>query len=57
LRVVTIALNDYKRFKCLVIGIAPILVWTGPAFSFDKGTYELSGAKRPGLLDAFANIT
>jgi hypothetical protein len=56
LRVPISALIDYKGFRCLAIGIVPILAATGPSLGFDKGTYGPPGANETGLKDAFASV-
>jgi hypothetical protein len=53
LRVPLSALIDYKGFRCLAIGIVPILAATGPSLGFEKGTY---GPTETGLKDAFSSV-
>ena len=50
------ALIDYKGFRCLAIGIVPILAAQGPSLGFIEGVYGPPGVSETGLKDAFANV-
>lgn len=57
LRVPLAALIDYKGFRCLAIGLVPILARSPPLLGFDpQGSYREDGQREDGLKEAFSKV-
>lgn len=57
LRVPLTAIIDYKGFRCLAIGLVPILARSPPLLGFDpKGLYQQDGQREDGIKDAFSKV-
>ena len=53
LRIPISTLIDYKGFRCLAVGLIPILPQQGPSIGFHKDMYVPT---EPELKNAFANV-
>ena len=58
IRVPLAALIDYKGFRCLAIGLVPILARSPPLLGFDpqNGQYREDGQREDGLKEAFSKV-